>query len=153
MDVPEPKQAPGLYKIRPRRNTDDPLIYGTWLQGYYEKGLWPKGMEWLAFRAAHRLVVDRLLARGTTLVACAPDFEDQIFGYVCFEAGVLHWIFVKGPFKRNGIGNSLMAAAGFTRTGPFTFSHLSNSDLAHGLRKKWQLGKYDPYKAFICPET
>lgn len=143
----EPEANP-YYVLRSRRKDDDALIYGTWLQGFYEKGLWPKGMEWGNFKAMHRIVLDGLLERAETIVACAPDYPDQIFAYLTYEQDVLHWIFCKGPFKRNGIGNNLMTAAGFARTRPFQFTHLSNSDLAHSLRKKWPLGKYNPYLIF-----
>ncbi len=112
-------------------------------------------MEWVTYKAMHRLLLDGLLKRASCLVACAPDYQEQIFGYVIYEAPgdrigvpVLHWTFVKGPFKRNGIGTRLMAEAGFTKTQPFLFTHLSNSDLVHGLRKKWPLGKYNPYLLF-----
>lgn len=143
------------YVIRPRHVGDDALIYGTLLQGHFEKSLWAKGMEWVTYKAMHRLLLDGLLKRASCLVACAPDYQEQIFGYVIYEAPgdrigvpVLHWTFVKGPFKRNGIGTRLMAEAGFTKTQPFLFTHLSNSDLVHGLRKKWPLGKYNPYLLF-----
>lgn len=140
----------GHVLIRPRIPGDEAFIFGTWLQGHYEKSLFAKGQDWATYKALHHQVIERLLERGSTLVACASDFPTQIFGYLCHEGPgeVLHYVFVKGPFKRNGIAGQLMAEAGFTKTKPFVFTHLNNSDLVHQLRKKWPLGKYNPYLAW-----
>lgn len=142
--------------IRELRLADQAFVYGTWLQGHYEKSLWAKGMEWEAYKNYHHAVVERLLYQGAarTLVACAPEEPDQIFGYCTYNWSntvwppVLHYLFVKGPLRRFGIANKLMEEAGFSKTKSFAFTQLNNSDLIHQMRKKWPLGKYVPYLLF-----
>ncbi len=144
------RDAPNL-QVRALVAADQAFVYGTWLQGHFEKSLWAKGMEWELYKNHHRAHIEAALQRGHTLVACTPEDANQILGYVCFEWSnelwppVLHYAFTKGPFRRFGVFTRLMEEAGFTPTTPFAFSQLNNSDLAHHLRKKYTLARYNPY--------
>ncbi len=146
------RDAPNL-QVRALVAADQAFVYGTWLQGHFEKSLWAKGMEWELYKNHHRAHIEAALARGRTLVACTPEDENQILGYLCYEKGpfgfqvgsVLHYAFTKGPFRRFGVFTRLMEEAGFTPTTAFAFSQLNNSDLAHHLRKKYTLARYNPY--------
>ena len=64
--------------------------------------------------ATERGIVDCInsgkeLKSGGVWVACNPDDPDQIFGYLVGEPRVLHYIYVKAPFRRNGIARKLVA--------------------------------------------
>ena len=56
----------------------------------------------------HDITLKKLLPKCTLLAACDPDDLDVILGYVCYEPDVLHFVYVKGGFRRLGIGNRLM---------------------------------------------
>ncbi len=150
--VGEMVQVPEV-ALRPYRAADKAFVYGTWLQGHYEKSLWAKGMEWEAYKYYHQGVLERLLREGRTVVACAPEESNQILGYCNYYGAprsppVLNYVFVKGPFRRFGVGSKLLEVAGFGKTQPFAFTHLNDSPLVHRLRKQWPLGKYVPYLLF-----
>ena len=56
-----------------------------------------------------------VLGRATTVVACAADDPDQIYGWLTYEmaadVAILHFCYVKHPFRRFGIAAKLVAAA------------------------------------------
>ena len=69
-----------------------------------------------ALRRAHSWY-EELRVRGTRfLVAANPEDEDQIFGWVCFEDNIVHYIFVKPIYRDQGIARSLFAGSGLTST-------------------------------------
>ena len=67
------------------------------------------------FASAQHLLIDGLLGAESIvcLVATAKDDPDQVYGYIvaCPGLRVLHWIYVKAPFRRAGVANRLMEAS------------------------------------------
>jgi len=61
----------------------------------------------------HDIILKKILTKCTLLVACDPDDPDVIWGYVAFNAEnpVLHFVYVKGAFRRMGIGTRLLDEA------------------------------------------
>lgn len=99
---------------------DRKFIMSSWLRGFRKAGDWPrrlgtprcgKGIGELGcgccrfthrrFFDEHSLIIEQLLARSKVVVACNPDPDEQwqVLGYVVAEAGALHWVFVKAPFR------------------------------------------------------
>ena len=131
-------------------SADYAFVFGTWLQGHYEKSNWAKGLEWEVYKNHHHALIEEILDKGKALVACDPGYENQIYGYIVYygiphQGLVLHYVYTKGPFRRFGVANHLMAEAGFTKMTPFAFTQLNNQDVIHDLRKKWPLARYNPY--------
>ena len=118
----------------------------------------------------HDIILKKILNKCTLLVACDPDDPDVIWGYVAFDAGlpvpgnsgsyelnrtpVLHFVYVKGAFRRMGIGNRLMDEA-FERCNgcwaqiadhPVVVSHRTESLFKAWPSVKW---RWNPYKAFV----
>jgi len=56
-------------------------------------------------------VVLYLIHKAKVLVACNPEDDDQLYGFVCFEGNTLHYIYVKRTFERLGVGKLLVAQA------------------------------------------
>ncbi len=70
----------------------------------------PQAVYW---PCQHELV-GQLLAAGTTIVACDPADPAHVYGYVVHQPGpraIVHWVYVKGAYRRMGVGAALMAAA------------------------------------------
>jgi ribosomal protein S18 acetylase RimI-like enzyme len=95
--------------LRPAHAADTAFVVDSWLKSFRSSsGDVPGPIYW----RSHREVVDALLQRANVLVACNPEDASQIFGWAAFEkrAGVLvlHYLYVKEPFRRYGIATRLL---------------------------------------------
>lgn len=100
-------------KVRPYRPKDESFVLATWLQNLYFysrfKSRMPKGafMEWMHQRA------ETIMINATVIVACDPEDEDVIYGYRVSGTDkrglhIVHYVYVKGTWKRLGIATKLM---------------------------------------------
>lgn len=100
------------YEIRLANGNDLPFIYATWLESYRYDSHFGKSHRNSIFFEDYRKVVDLLLQRSQVYVAVSNDDPDIIYGYLIKEIpNTLHYIFVKGPFRRWGIASALYAQA------------------------------------------
>lgn len=53
--------------------------------------------------------LDYLLLNTECIVACHVDDPDQIFGYRIGSKPIIHYVYVKWPFRRLGIAKQLLA--------------------------------------------
>lgn len=81
------------------------------------------------YRPLFDAVQQAIVARSTVLIATNDDDDDQILGFVIFEAPadapvVLHYIQTKKELWCTGVARKLLAAAGISRNAPcvYTFS-------------------------------
>jgi len=104
----------------------------------------------------HDIILKKILNNCTLLVACDPDDPDVIWGYVAFdrENPVLHFVYVKGAFRRMGIGTRLMEEA-FERCNgcwaqiadhPVVVSHRTESLFKAWPSVKW---RWNPYRMML----
>jgi hypothetical protein len=88
--------------------------------------------------------MEKTIEASSVLCAVSKDDPDQIFGWVCYAPDkILHYIYVKHPFRDLGIANKLLELS--TGTDTVTFTHLPEGALGKVL---FSTGKYDPYKFF-----
>ena len=101
----------------------------------------------------HDITLKKLLPKCTLLGACDPDDLDVILGYVCYESArrkrdpyVLHFVYVKGGFRRLGIGSRLLREAGIDLLEDVVVSHRTEH-----LYKCWPEVKWlwNPYRSFL----
>jgi GNAT superfamily N-acetyltransferase len=54
--------------------------------------------------------IDRLLSKSMTLIAYFPEAPDEILGWACIDtrANCAHYVYVKVPYRRLGIGTGLV---------------------------------------------
>jgi hypothetical protein len=104
--------------LRAMRPSDEPFVYAAWIGSYRtsaQAGVVPNHL----FYAVTKAAVKQLLARGMRVVlAVNPDDDDQLLGFVAYEPGVLHYIFVKDLVRRCGVATALLAFAGFQSDAP-----------------------------------
>lgn len=60
------------------------------------------------FDHANRVVDYILDGKAKVLVACAPDDDDVIYGYLVHSQPLFHMLYVKRPLRRQGIARKLM---------------------------------------------
>lgn len=111
-------------ELRGPRPEDLPWIYSSWIRSWTGTDAFRRTCQscgartgpdrtW-ACQATHTLATALMKRDGTqVIVACNPKDMDQMLGYVVAEPErrVLHWIYVKHPFRRLGIGRNLVLAA------------------------------------------
>lgn len=101
------------WTIRQANGDDISFIYATWLNSFREDS--DRGYECRKsiFFAEYNLVADRILEDLNTeiLVACSPENQNVIFGYLVYEPGIIHYAYVKELFRKLGIARSLFIAA------------------------------------------
>jgi hypothetical protein len=95
---------------------DIPFIFSSWLRSYRETRA-VKVLDNRTYYAGQHAVIEGLMQRPNIIVEIACDVQDpeQIYGYVVYESRsdgpLIHWTYVKLPFRAFGIGSSLVKAA------------------------------------------
>lgn len=105
------RQAGAGMHCRPMRESDLPLIINSWLLSCHRP--FSHGQD---FFDCHTPVVRHLLSTARVLVACDPNSEDTIQGWICFDqrpdgVAVVHFVYTKFVFQRNGIATTLLGEA------------------------------------------
>lgn len=102
---------PLAHSIRPAIPGDTNFLINSWVSEarHAPAARFVRDSEY--FVDQRQLVLD-LLRTSETLVACSPDEEDHIFGYIVFGPGpVVSWVYVKSAYRRIGLADVLLAAA------------------------------------------
>jgi GNAT superfamily N-acetyltransferase len=106
--------AKDLYYYRRPKPTEWHFCLSAWLRA--ARALIPGATDEAAY-ASIRGPIEAALARGNTLVCAlnvlSDDGEDDLAGFVCAERkpDVLHWVYVKAPFRGLGLGLTLLRRA------------------------------------------
>lgn len=104
---PEKPEKPELpIEIREATDADFPFILDSWRKSYREVHAtrFPK----IPFGPIFDERTKRLRGRANWLVACAPDDRDYIFGWICGEPPMLHYVYVKKPYRGYGVAKRLI---------------------------------------------
>jgi GNAT superfamily N-acetyltransferase len=120
---------------------DEAIVFNAWLMAHRKHGDWPPRLSSQRYFAEHKATVAKLIARSRMLVACNEARPSQVLGFICWEGETLHWVFVKQPFRRNGIGRALLLHA--FAPGEVRCSHWTMR--AEQMRAKGQPWRYDPF--------
>lgn len=129
-------------KIRQQNEDDTNFIYHSWLRSYRNRA---DVIPYHWYYKIYQGVLDRILKRpaARVAVACHPEYSDQIFGFIAYEhtgpIPTVHYIYVKDPYRSNGIAQALLSfALSGNETFNYTFSPSSHS------RVKKRGGSYKP---------
>ena len=71
-------------------------------------------------------LLKKIIPHSTITLGCDPDDPDTIWGYICTDGDMLHFIYVKSAFRGFGIGGCLLRAAGLPDSNVIT-SHRTKS--------------------------
>lgn len=72
-------------------------------------------LQWVPDRVYYHCVYGRinaLLERARFLVLAQEDDPEHVYGWICYEPGVAHYVYIKTPFRRMGFARELVEAAG-----------------------------------------
>lgn len=135
-------------KIRPAMPSDHAFMITTWQESTRRRELLLEASRHR--RKAHECFVRSMVTGGKTsaIIACNPKLEDSILGYVVHSRigsePVLHWIFVKRPFREKGLGAALVREVVGERLGDVIVRVTWQNQYTGGKRREdWRL-TYDP---------
>jgi hypothetical protein len=104
--------------IRQAEESDAPFILDAWRQEL-RHGPFARGVESRVFYPGAKRMLEGLLAKASTLLACNPEDPEQIFGCIVIDSASMlvgkpevHWWYTKDLFQKMGIGRALYEAAG-----------------------------------------
>ena len=102
-----------LFDIRPGSEQDHPFVYATMLRSFADSrtvnALTDDKRE---YYRVHHGTIENELARSILTIATALGDPRTILGYILYEPGVLHYIYVKASFRGHGIAKELLHTAG-----------------------------------------
>jgi GNAT superfamily N-acetyltransferase len=130
------------FSLRPGGPDDLPFVFATWLRSYKRSSSFARRVPNDVFYKFHHQAIERILVRTSAQlrIAHAPDAPGVILGYAVTEPGVVHFVYVKGDFRRFGIGSALLAHVDVNAC---VFTHWTEGwDL---LLKRWPQAQYNPY--------
>lgn len=114
------------YSFRRMKDGDLNFILNSWLTSYrlspYTKRI---GKE--MYYQFHQEKLKALLERKpNVLLACAPDYPDQIFGYIVYEfdPDVIHYLHVKKTYRKLGIADALLQVLDINNK-PHLYTHFT----------------------------
>ena len=91
------------------KDGDQILILDSWLKSMRKSpdGYLPDDL----FFPTHRLMIMKMLDTCTVEVITPPDSPNFILGYIVYDKGVVHWVYVKKDYRNSGIAKSLIERA------------------------------------------
>jgi hypothetical protein len=126
--------------LRPAVPDDLGFIFSTWLKHYKQHSHLTRDVTNKVFFVRYHRIIERLLARSLTVVAHPDGKPSVILGYSVMEPPIIHWVYVKGPWRRFGIGRLLLGGQNLDGC---TFTHWTND--IEAFRGRWPNAVYDPY--------
>lgn len=94
--------------VRAANANDVPFILSTWLRGLRYGNDWFALIDKDAYFTKYAVVVDNLLRNSYVSVACLASDPEVIVGYIVYDVGVLHWVYVKKAWRRLGLAKQLV---------------------------------------------
>ena len=134
-----------MVEIRLAKANDINFIYSTWLRCYKHDSPLTKYTKREIFFEEHQKLLDRLLTKKGTTVAVAVDDKDPdlIFGFLAYEPKIVHFCYVKEPFRKMGIARQLFESQKIVPE-ECRATHLTYSLLDLWTAKKVEI-TFDPY--------
>lgn len=142
------------FGTRPIHLLDRPFIYTTWLKSYKKESPFTQFVDSERFYKHHAKLIDKFFDNTNLITAVAHEVDDEevILGYVIAERrqdemDIIHYIFIKPPFRNFGIARSLLRSLGIDLT-KSEFTHWTydlDSFFKTHPQLRWKLA-FNPYK-------
>lgn len=109
--MPDKKIDENAWSIREAFPNELSFIYSTWLNSYRYDSFIGKACRNTVFFSEYPTVLDEILDKAKVLVASFPDSPNVILSYLVYEPNILHYLFTKEVYRKNGIAMSLVVSA------------------------------------------
>lgn len=148
MSTTESKKNKLPIRIRAAANEDIGFIFNSWLKSY-RNAQYVNGISNTIYFSSHHKLIEQILIRSNVQIACSQEDPSQIYGYSVSEKMegflVVHYVYVKHPFRNLGIGNSLLQTSGYDPKNATINTH--STDLSRRVQGKYNL-VFHPYLAY-----
>lgn len=131
------------YELREAQADDIAFIRSTWLRDYRERSSLARRIDDAEYQFFHRLLVDRIASRSSTVVAFDLAAPNVLWGFCCWEPGTLHYVYVKRPFRNMRLAAGMLEAAGLQPD--WFYTHLTYP-WESVVRQKHQGLRFSPYR-------
>lgn len=122
---------------------DEAFVCSTFLRNLYYSSTFWKQCRKDKFMEFYHVFIERLLSKPTTetVILCLNDDDDVIIGYsIITPENVLHFVYVKRDWRRNGFSNLLV---------PNTIKIITHlTDLGDTIYRKKRHLEFDPFFAW-----
>lgn len=139
--------------IRRACEEDVNFIFNSWLKSY-RNSLFARNMHNTIYFDQHHKVVERLLKTSEVLIACDQKDPSSCYGYIVAEKVdnifVLHFTYVKHPFRKFGVATALLNAFDHNLSQASIYTH--HTRVAELLAPKYNM-VYNPYVALCHQES
>lgn len=137
-------------KLREIREADVSFIFNSWLRSFRDSPAVVAVPNSIYYGRHHKVISDILESSySQVLVACDPDDDDKLYGYVVAEffpdVNVIHWVYCKQPWRRKHIGTALVEQILGDSELPVQYSHFTR--FLKKIDPKIKM-TYNPYAAF-----
>ncbi len=122
---------------RPATNDDLPFVFNSFTLEY-SRSIYADEMSRVSVR---EMIVRYVFEyRWNVKILIDDEVPDEIIAYVVYkDATHIAWIYVKGPYRRNGLASKLLLDIGATK-GKIKVTFLTNPDFSRKARSKgWNL--------------
>lgn len=142
----EVSNVPVLF--RPLALEDKSFFFNSWLKSF-RFGTLCKNVENTIYYLNQHKIIEGIVKRSKVVVCCNADDPKLIYGYICWEIVdgqfVLHFMYVKEPYRKLGLAKMLMQQTGhdFTTLGCYTHQ----TKVSYYYEEKYNL-IYHPYLLF-----
>lgn len=139
--------------FRAATQADVNFIFNSWLKSnrYSPSVL---GCENPVYFAQHHMLIQGLLKHSNVLMAVNATDTSQIYGYIVHQniegASVVHYLYVKEPYRLLGLAKMLMTTAGIDAAVPFFVTH--NTTATKKIMSQKSHVIFNPYLAFYAYE-
>lgn len=140
-------------QFRQQKDSDRGYLRSTWVDCLREHAVDTalRSIPAREYRARWSRIVERLLDSVQVTVACDPQDQDTILGFVVWEPETpdhpvrLHWIHVRRELQGFGLGRSLLAEAGLSLRDEATAVQYSARTVRWDRVRKPECWKYLPW--------
>lgn len=94
-------------RIRPGKSDDMAFIIDAWRRSF-EDAPAVRGADRMHYRNEMTRTIHRVLDKATVRVACDPEDEDTLVGFVAFTGPELNYVYVKQAFRGMGVARQLL---------------------------------------------
>lgn len=108
------QRKPLPFATRQIRQNDIPFVRSSWLRSYHKFLIGktgPRGVSPPVYNLEHPQLIMRLLERSVTCMACNPEDDDHIFGYICWEMldrPTIHYLLLKHEYQHCSMARGLL---------------------------------------------
>jgi hypothetical protein len=138
--------APAI-SLRHGTDDDQALIRTTWLKSFEASPL-ASSLYRSTYMTRWSKIIGDLLARSEILVACDPQDDHMIIGYLVHEPmdRIVHFVYVKRALRSFGVCRAMLEEAGYGN-GSYCYTHRTQDSMKITLEQKKQ-GKRVPLYDF-----